>query len=239
MSSASDWKKLSSPTASPLIAGGVAALTTAATAASSGESLALLGIASLVGVPMLADLVKCIPAQRAADRTAETLKKLQDDLDALHVQMDRWSDQQYQFVSDMVKNIIATGETKKLEFFKRAALNVALNDALVRVGGAFLARTLRDITTPELIYLVQNFERKILFPEHDENEDHCASDLETAEREGMTLAGTENDREVVTGLRTLGLLRRSGQRWGKEDLAWTMTAGKILALVLPPAAAPS
>ena len=189
---------------------------------------------TLVGAAMLADLMKSIPAQRAANIANETIRKLRQDMDDHHVQMDRWSDQQHQFVTGMVNTILATGEAEKLEYLKRAAMNVAMSDAVVRVGGAFLARTLRDITAQELTYLVMNFHRKTLLPEHVLTPDQVASNAGLAEREGMAYAVTDDEREIVTGLQTLGLLRTAAKRWSALDLDWSATAGKILTLVRPP-----
>lgn len=219
-----------SPTAAPVIAGAAAFATTATAALSAGVPMEWM----LIGAAMLPDLMKSIPAQRAANKANETIRKLRQEIDDHHVQMDRWSDQQHQFVTSMVHTILATGEAEKLEYLQRAAMNVAMNDAVVRVGGAFLARTLRDITAQELTYLVINFRRKILLPEHELTPDKVASNAELAEREGMAYAVSDDEREIVTGLQTLGLLRTSAKRWAAVDLDWSATAGKILTLVCPP-----
>lgn len=232
----SDLKALTdpgSPTAAPLIAGAAALVTTAGTALSMGVPLEL----TAVSVAMLADLMKAIPAQRAANNANEAIRKLRQDMDDHQVQMDRWTDQQHQFVTSMVHTILTTGEAEKLEFLRRAAMNVATNDAVVRVGGAFLTRTLRDITAQELSYLVSNFGRKILLPEDDLRPETVAKYAELAEREGMVYAATEDAREIVTGLQTLGLLRTAASRHAAEDLDWNPTAGKILTLVRTPSEA--
>lgn len=230
MSNLTALKNPASPTAAPLIAGAAALATTTATA----FSLGLPPELTIVGAAMLADLMKSIPAQRAADKADETLRRLRQDMDDLHVRMDQWSDQQYQFVKSMMENIMSTGDADKLEYLKRAALNVALNGSVVEVGGAFLARIIRDITAPEIAYLVANFGSQPLLPEHGLDEANRSSLALLAKDQAMVFVETENDEEVVTGLQTLGLLRNAAARSSAQDLMWTKSAGKVLALVREP-----
>lgn len=229
--------RLASPTAAPLIAGGTALVTTTAAAVQNGVSMGLMAVVSTVGVAMLTDLVKSIPGQRQADKADESLRKLAQQMDDLHVQINQWSDQQYQFFTSMIENILSAGDADKLEFLRRAALNAALNGTVVEVGGAFLARVIRDITVPEIVYLMVNFAKQPLLLEPGLPEQDKEKMSAFATGNAMVIVETENDEEVVTGLQVLGLLRNGSSRNGGQDLVWTRTAGKILTLLRPPSAA--
>lgn len=197
----------------------------------------MTGVVSTVGVAILPDLIKAIPAQRQAERIEKALLSLKQEFSDLQVRIDDWSDQQYEFVTRMVENILSTADAEKLKLLKLAALNAALNEGAVAMGGALLSRTIRDITAAEAIYLLRNFGKELCIPEHSLTPDEKATVLAQMDKVVLAIVESENDSEIVAGLESLGLLKNGADTYATRNLIWTRTAGKIVALISPPSAA--
>lgn len=223
------FNSLGDPRVAPFVAGTVALFTGAAASASSGHPVE--GLFTAVGVAMLPDLIKSIPAQRHADRVDAALKDLQGQIHRLNVQVDSWSDDQFEFITNTLNSMLSAVNPQKLEILKRIALNASQNNELVSDSGAFLSRIIRDITAPEIIYLVRNFGKQpcILTAGLDEKEKNDM--ISTLNMEKTVLVLNESDKEIIVGLRTNGLLRDGIDTHSSLHLDWTRAAVKVLALV--------
>lgn len=197
------------------------ALTGAAALAAAGP-LSNVVTASLLGV--VPAFVDTIASNRAQARTEQTIAALSKDMEELQINIDKLSDNQVAFIESTVASIFTTSDEKKLQILKEAASRVAQHDDLVEDRGAILSRTLREMSTAEIAFLIRYFGAPV-FVRNDSSEPQRETTLSP-----MFTPSSEETTEI-SGLISLGVLLPVPGPWIATQFDWSRTAGKILAIV--------
>ncbi|MBU0749162.1 MAG: hypothetical protein KKG67_20460 [Gammaproteobacteria bacterium] len=191
-------------------------------------AVAVSPFAPLLGV--IPNLVGAISQGRMEERLQKSLDALNDELEALNLRVDQpLSDDQVAFISETVAAMFATADEEKLAYLKEAAKNAALSDPESFNHGAALGRTLRDLTAPEITFIVRHHGKEVLLNNSPLEEGEPAPQTSTDDRVDLYLGTDES--MVASGLIGLGILLALPRSWKASQLHWSRLASVIKDLV--------
>ena len=172
--------------------------------------------------PLLAPLANTIAAGRHEARLANELEQLRKSLAAIEDKVQKFTDDQYKFVSETVGTMLTTVDEGKLKFLRDAVATASIDPAAVFKKADTLARLIRDLAPSEITFLTSNFQYRRIAVGSPEIRD----DL-------LVIDENVDDAVSVMGLVSLGLLFASAPTWDLTIFAWSPLAAKIIALVRP------
>lgn len=185
-----------------------------------------------VALPMVPDLIKSIPAHRHRDRVVLALSEIECALQELKIRVDDFSDAQHNFVCNLVQQMQLTVDVQKLGYLQQAVVNAARHPERTEERGPLLARTIRDITATEIVFIDNNFpvQLGVIIAGFDESTRESTRAVPLPESRIVE----DNEEDVVFSLRSLGLLKESRPHYQTQYYTWTSTANEILTLVRNP-----
>lgn len=222
MAQVPDQSTLEKVTSHPITIGAVSGATALAAAAVTGPFVSLLGV--------IPNLVGALSQGRMESRLNEALKDLNEQVAELSGRVDNMlSDDQVAFISETVAAMFVTADEEKLAYLKEAAKNAALSDPNSFNHGAALGRTLRDLTAPEIEFIVRHHGKTVLLNNSPLQEGEAAPNTSTSDRVDLYLGTPES--MVASGLIGLGILLALPRSWAASQLHWSHLATVLKDLV--------
>lgn len=179
------------------------------------------------GVPFLGvipGLVGSLAMGRMENRLNNEFKKLNQDLNALEGKMLAASDQQIAFLLGAVSSMFSTVDAAKLEILRTAAREAIRDESKVEGDAAMLARTIQNLSAPEVGFLVKNFGKNLLMadtPSGPNDNPKSANMIDPFSKDG----------QLITGLSSQGLILITKVGWSGQNITWTPLAKNILNLI--------
>ncbi|QGZ39020.1 hypothetical protein [Pseudoduganella flava] len=178
-------------------------------------AIALLGI-----VPGLA---QSAIAERYVQRTRDALDAMRRDVEAMRIDLDRITEEQYKVASDCGAAVYATIDQAKLDYLRIAFRNSLIDEQACAGVPEALGRLVRDMSAAEIRLLDELFQYSAVCIIEDEN-------FQTPEHTYSALIGSIEALNV-SGLIRLGLLQTLAPSFDVTFYKWTALAPKLLALV--------
>lgn len=172
-------------------------------------------------VPFLVDAL-------ASGRQGKRLDAMFSELTALITQhsdqIKEISDDQYKVINEAVSAALYTIDQRKLDILKNAAAKAFTKaDAVANVSDA-LSRVLRDISSAEAAFVVQNFRFGLIVISNEEIGD--VGDLKT-----LAILPNSEEEIILSGLINLGLVYARTSRYGLIGFEWSPLVVKLLILL--------
>lgn len=172
-------------------------------------------------VPFLVDAL-------ASGRQGKRLDAMFSELTALITQhsdqIKEISDDQYKVINEAVSAAFYTIDQRKLDILKNAAAKAFTKaDAVANVSDA-LSRVLRDISSAEAAFVVQNFRFGLIVISNEEIGD--VGDLKT-----LAILPNSEEEIILSGLINLGLVYARTSRYGLIGFEWSPLVVKLLILL--------
>ena len=230
--------------------GGEELLKKAVITASSGAAGGFIGtlVAGSVGgavggvvsslIPLLADIPA---AKRHEERVGEVLRELEvtlaQDIGALNL----LTDSQFKVLSETVDAIFRTTEYEKIEFLKTIAIRSVSYKDYVAYEAILLSRIVRDITSEELKFLLENFSFNRVHVHSWSEEEHLDSTKKLNDRQklkdkirkekGKYIELAEPEALIVNGLVGLGVMEPAELSLGLHVFKFSSISVKLLVLL--------
>ena len=191
---------------------------------------ALTAIAAAAGTPLTALLPvlgKSLAAERQKQRVEATLEEMNSILAQHSAQLNALTDQQYKFINEAVLALLHTTNESKMSLLRNVVQNSLSASTLPDQEAVFLSRIVRDISTEEAQFLIENFSHeRIWFKE---------SGLGESKQPTLAVKPSTPQGQIVLGLLTLGLISTVEETWGDSGfLRFTTLAAKLIALLSKP-----
>jgi hypothetical protein len=172
-------------------------------------------------VPFLVDAL-------ASGRQGKRLDSMFSELTALITQhsdqIKEISDDQYKVINEAVSAAFYTIDQRKLDILKNAAANAFTKaNAVANVSDA-LSRVLRDISSAEAAFVVQNFGFGLIVISDDEIGD--VGELKT-----LAILPNSEEEIILSGLINLGLVYARASRFGLIGFEWSPLVVKLIILL--------
>lgn len=167
----------------------------------SGNVLTNLGataFSAVAGGPLAAllpALIQTPAARRHKKRIEKAFEEINKKLEEYGDKINEITDLHYKFVNEVASTILRTVDKKKIEYLKKAIQNGIEMPSLDEKTVTSLSRTIRDITTEEVAFLLKNISYKIIY-----------LDFEGNDEKSITIYSNSDEREVLSGLLALGLV---------------------------------
>jgi predicted RNase H-like nuclease (RuvC/YqgF family) len=166
-------------------------------------NLAATGISAAVGGPLAALLpvLSGTPAAlRHKKRIERCLKELNQRLNEFGDRLRELTDEQFQFIAEVVNTILRTTNDEKIEILKNAVEKSLEKKTMEAEEVSQLSRLLRDITVEEAKLLVDCIGYSTIFIDFEKNGKY-----------NMTIKKATAEYEILGGLVTLGLVHFSSR----------------------------
>lgn len=179
-----------------------------------------------VGVVLLPVLANALANGRYQKRIEAEIKRINQELLQHQDKIKNLTDAQFKFVNEAVLTLTQTLEDQKIQYLN-AAIRNGIHDQTIRHDQAsVLSRIIRDISADEIRFLGSHIQfNAITFLTTETPEDLA----KYKEDNWVTLEANDQNRFIVTGLISLGLLLRSDTLGVSYN--FTPTAAKLLAIL--------
>lgn len=202
-------------------------LTTCATLAAAPAGAAVGAVTLPLALTLLPILLNSYANERYQERVATEIRYLNDTL-ASHEQAIRdLSDAQFKLINEVIVTAHQNLEQDKV-IFLRAVVKAALVDkSLTHEQATIFARVMRDISASELAFLVRYFSFNAVIFDHPEIGVGNLEELVKLEWE--RLEDTTDNRLLISGLLSLGLMKHTGTM--SDSYEFTPIVAKLLTLI--------
>jgi len=173
-------------------------------------------------------LVQSLASSRQAKRVETMLADLDSIIQAHTVQIEALADDQYKLISEAISAAFYTIDVLKLEFLKNAVVVAIERPDIPLAAADSLSRALRDISSDEAAFIVNNFKFvKVVIDSEIAMDDPNRSD------HLIVRPGTINE-SIVSGLISLGLLYTKSSSWDAQLYEWSPLVAKLIVLLSKP-----
>ena len=188
------------------------------------NAVALVGAAATPLAAFVPFLVDALASGRQSRRLDAMFSELTAVIQQHSEKIGEISDDQYKVINEAISAAFYTVDQRKLDILKNAAANAFTKaDAVSNISDA-LSRVLRDISSAEAAFVIQNFGFGLI----------VISDEDIGETEELkTLSVRPNSDEeiILSGLINLGLVYARASRWNVIGFEWSPLVVKLIRLL--------
>ena len=190
--------------------------------ASAGASaLAVVGATFTPWAAFAPFLLQTLASRKQSERVEQMFAGLTAEVERLRIEVRDISDDQYKLAGECVVSAFSTVEVAKLEYIRIGVMNALTEPSISRGTADALGRLVRDISTAEAAFLVENFRFT-----------GVTIDAEHSSQDGRLFVKPNTQEEIlVGGLIRLGVLYARFTNWDSMMYEWSPLTAKFIALI--------